>query len=116
MKMDDVRRVVCQRCGLDMRVMVQTPNPEVTLMRFSDSGEGLCASCAATLFLYSVEHIKRLIEAKPEMLLWAPMQDQFAALMETGQADASPGEINWQHLKEHWSLPFPKRKRQRKKP
>src|SRR6266849_8039521 len=63
MKMDDVRRVVCQRCGLDMRVMVQTPNPEVTLMRFSDSGEGLCASCAATLFLYSVEHIKRLIEA-----------------------------------------------------
>lgn len=111
----DIQFVRCQRCNLSMRVRVQAGNPDAMLMRYAESGQGLCASCAATLFLYSVEHIKRTIDAKREMLLWEPMQQQFAALMHAGNADAKPEEINWQSVHEHWDLPFPGLGRKRQK-
>lgn len=106
-----IRFVRCQRCNLSMRVRIQPGNPEALLMRHSATGEGLCASCAATLFLYSVEHIKRMIDEKRELLLWAPTQKQFASLMQAGQTDAKPEEINWQSVHDHWELPFPKAKK-----
>src|SRR6266704_520318 len=72
MQGDEIRFARCQRCNLSMRVRVKPGNPEALLMRYSETGEGLCASCAATLFLYSVEHIKSMIDEKREMLLWVP--------------------------------------------
>jgi hypothetical protein len=45
---DEIRFARCQRCNLSMRVRVQTGNPNALLMRHSETGEGLCASCAAT--------------------------------------------------------------------
>src|SRR5438046_2960424 len=82
MQGEQIRFTRCQRCNLSMRVRVQAGNPDALLMRHSATGEGLCASCAATLFLYSVEHIKRMIDEKRELLLWEPTQEQFAVLMQ----------------------------------
>src|SRR5258708_31186756 len=109
-----IRFVRCQRCQLSMRVRVQAGNPDALLMRYAESGEGLCASCAATSFLYSVEHIKSTIDAKRELLLWEVAQAQFAALMPAGHADAKPGEINWQAVHDNWELPFAKTRKARK--
>ncbi len=110
-----VRFTRCQRCNLSMRVRVEPGNPEALLMRRAESGEGLCASCAATSFLHAIEHIKSTIDARREMLLWEPMQAQFAALMQQGQADASPSEIDWQQVHDNWELPFPKPRRTRER-
>jgi len=96
-----------------MRVRVKPGNPEARLMRYAENGEGLCASCAATVFLHSVPHIKHAIDAKRELLLWEPMQAQFAALMQAGQVDAKPEEIDWQRVSDCWDLPvtMPRRTR-----
>ena len=83
-------------------------------MRYAESASGLCASCAATLFLHSVEHIKKAIDGKRELLLWDVMQAQFGDLMQAGNADAKPEEINWQHVYDTWELPFPRQKKARK--
>jgi hypothetical protein len=106
----DIRYVRCQRCQLSLRIAVQPGNPDALLMRRSITGEGLCASCAATLFLQSVENIKRSIDRNRELLLWDVMQIQFAMLMREGQADAKPEEIDWHHVYEHWDLPFPEKR------
>src|SRR5229473_834031 len=100
--MSDIRFARCERCHLSMRVRVQPGNPDARLMRYSDTGKGLCASCAAALFLQSVEHIKQMIDEKRELLLWEASQQQFALLMQTGNADAKPQEINWQSVHDHW--------------
>jgi len=108
---DSIRYVRCQRCNLSLRIKVQPGNPEALLMRHSATGEGLCASCAMTLFLHSIPHIKQRIDEKRELLLWDVMQIQFAALMEMGNADAKPEEVNWQAVHDHWELPFATKKR-----
>ncbi len=108
---EEIRFARCQRCNLSMRVRVRSGNPDALLMQHSETGEGLCASCAATLFLYSIEHIKQSIDGKRELLLWDAMQQQFASLMQAGHADAKPEEINWQSVHDNWELPFPKSKK-----
>ncbi len=113
--MEDIRFVRCLRCQLSMRVRVKPGNPEALLMRHAEGGEGLCADCAATEFLYRYEHIKKSIEGKRELLLWEAMQSQFATLMAAGHADAAPTEINWQRVYDNWDLPFPKQKRASRK-
>ena len=105
---ETIRYTRCQRCNLSMRIRVQAPNPDARMMRYSQTGEGLCASCAAALFLQNVPHIKHLIDEKREMLLWEQAQEQFAALMQSGNADAKPAEINWQSVHDNWEPPFPK--------
>ena len=107
---DLIRFVRCQRCNLSLRIKVQPGNPNALLMRHSATGEGLCASCAATLFLHSIPHVKRSIDNKRELLLWDAMQIQFLTLMEMGKADAKPSEVNWQHVHDCWELPFAKKR------
>ncbi len=111
---DSIRFVRCQRCNLSMRVRVRQGNPDARLMRFSASGEGYCASCAAAQFLQSIEHIKRMIDEKRETLLSESMQVQFAGLMQSGNADAKPVEIDWQSVHDHWELPFAKQRKSRR--
>lgn len=111
---DLIRFARCQRCNLSMRVNVQPGNPDALLMRHSSTGEGLCACCAATAFLHSVPHIKHSIDNKRDLLLWDVMQIQFAQLMQMGNADAKPEEVNWQHVHDCWELPFAKKKRGKK--
>jgi hypothetical protein len=108
---EEIRFARCQRCNLSMRVRVQAGNPDALLMRHSETGEGLCASCAATEFLYRYDHIKSSIDGKRELLLWDAAQRQFASLMQAGHADAKPEEINWQAVHDNWELPFPKAKK-----
>lgn len=108
---EDSRFVRCERCQLSMRVRVQPGNPEARLMRFSGTDEGFCADCAATEFLYRYPHIKSSIDGKRELLLWKPVQTQFALLMQAGHADAKPPEIDWQAVHDNWELPFPKARR-----
>jgi hypothetical protein len=113
---EQIRFVRCQRCNLSMRVRVRPGNPDALLMQLSPTGEGLCASCAATLFLHDKrhEHIKHMIDEKRELLLWEAMQQQFASLMQAGNADARPEEINWQSVHDNWELPFARAKRGKK--
>ena len=111
----EIRYTRCVRCNLSMRIRVRVGNPDAVLMRYSETGVGLCASCAAALFLHSHKHIKKTIDEKPTLLVWKPMQEKFASMMQAGNADAKPEEINWQHVMENWSLPFPKPPRKRKK-
>jgi hypothetical protein len=75
----------------------------------------VCQLCGHALFLYSVEHIKRMIDEKRELLLWGASQQQFAVLMQAGRADAKPEEINWQSVHDNWELPFPKAKKRSKR-
>jgi hypothetical protein len=51
----------------------------------------------------------------PRKLLASHVQAQFARLMQAGNADAKPEEINWQNVIDHWDLPFAKPKRARSK-
>jgi len=48
-----------------------------------------------------------LAESGPKGLAYPHIQEQFAALMKVGLADALPDEINWNLIIENWDLPFP---------
>lgn len=110
---EPIRFVRGPRCQLSLRVRVKSGNPDARLMRYAESGEGLCASCAAALFLHSIPHIKQAIDGKREMLVWEALHTQCAALMQAGQADARPTEIRWQHVLDCSHLPFPVPRRTR---
>jgi hypothetical protein len=98
----------CGRCGLTVRVDPDR-NPEARLLRRSLVPEGLCVDCAATEFLLSTLTLAQQLERLgPNVLLLPEFQALFARLMQSGQADAKPGEINWRRVKDNWHLPFPK--------
>jgi len=74
------------------------------------SPTAMCATCAMTAFIKSVETFRYGIERNGVRMFLDPMvQGQFAALLQ-GYGDATPGEINWQALVENWDLPMPSSK------
>jgi len=78
-----------------------------------------CVDCAVTDFFKNRSPLAELLSMNPlgtKMLLDPRVQKQFAGLMQAGNADAKPEEINWQRVVENWDLPFPtKRRKARKK-
>lgn len=71
----------------------------------------LCADCAATALIKTVEALMWGIEKNGvRMLLNPTVQQSFAEVMKVGRADATPEEINWQRVVENWELPVPKQK------
>jgi hypothetical protein len=93
----------CERCGVAVRVNPER-DPDARLMRHAD--HGVCANCAITAFLKTMEPLATVIREKgPEILLAAGVGPQMAAALAAGHADARPGEIDWQIVVDQWDLP-----------
>lgn len=98
--------VNCDRCGTPLVFRQQPRNPDARLMRHAQVPKGLCAGCSLTQFVKSVPVLDTLIAAKgPDVLLQPFVQAEIASLMAAGDADANPGEINWQGVVDWWAFP-----------
>ena len=100
------KTTVCVRCGSQCRPAV-SQNPDARL--FKRTSQGLCADCAVTQFLLSVEILRLGIERYGlEVLMNPGIQDQFVNVMRSGRSEMSPDEINWKRVIVNWNEPFPK--------
>lgn len=118
--------VPCPRCGRPCKV-AKPRNPDARILRLATketaaAGACLCVNCAATEFYKTVLEADELFKMSPygrengaKCLLLPHMQKQFAEVLRAGNADASPDELDWLAIVEHWDLPFPKIERPRKK-
>lgn len=96
----------CQRCGARCRI-TGPPGKKAKMLRFA-KGPGLCVNCAVHDFLRNTYPPNILIaQSGPKVLLFPHIQEQFAEIMKSGFADASPDEIDWQIIVDNWDLPFP---------
>ena len=95
----------CERCGRRCRVAGKR-NPKAEMLRASAVPKGYCANCAATEWLMNTYPINlQFDESGPEMLRHPQIQEQFADIMRTAKADASPDEIDWDWVIANWELP-----------
>lgn len=101
----------CERCGDPCRVNPNN-NPDARLLRFAKEPKGLCANCAVTQWFFLHEEIMKIGDL-PGALLVKPIQDQFIKVMQAGNADMKPNEIDWQKVVKNWHFPFPKHKKTR---
>ena len=109
--MNNIQLATCDRCGVPCKV-ADTSNPEARLLQHSTVPSGYCPDCGTTAFL-KTSPMGRLI-SDPAMLLAPHVQAKFALMMQSGNADASPDEINWQRVVENWDLPLPQQRKRRK--
>lgn len=101
---DDIS--ACVRCGNRCRT-AKSQNPEARPFKWAL--QGLCADCAVTQFLLSIEILRLGIERYgPEVLMNPGIQDQFVNVMCSGKSEMSPDEINWKRVIVNWNEPFPK--------
>jgi len=112
--------VYCSRCGAPGK-LADSATEDAKLLKHATRPEtsGFCVDCAVTDFFKNRSPLAELLSMNPlgtKMLLDPRVQKQFAGLMQAGNADAKPEEINWQRVVENWDLPFPtKRRKARKK-
>ena len=95
----------CQRCG--RAALSRDGNPDARMMRHAR--KGCCVDCAAVIFLQQLENMAGGKLLPPghtwaEALRLPHVQEQFAALMTAGNADASPDEIDWERVIELWDI------------
>ena len=103
------RQMPCARCGFPCRPSSPV-HPDARLLQRAQ--DGVCPSCATTQFLMSIETVMYGIEKNGVgMLLRQDVQKQFASVMQAGNADVSPEEIDWQWVIAQWDLPFPNKRR-----
>lgn len=100
----------CSRCGAPCK-LADRANEEARLLKHATAPEtsGYCPDCAVTDFFKNHSQLARLMEMNPvgkQMLLDPRVQQQFARVMQSGNADAKPEEINWQRIHDNWELPF----------
>jgi len=99
----------CQRDGLQPGV----GKPEARLLR--RAATGYCADCAITAFLREMPPLNELLEVRGAEVLRDPIIQRSAArILASGQADAPPGEIDWERVIANWDLPIAGGKRGRK--
>lgn len=107
--------VYCSRCGAPGKLAGSATEDAQLLKRATrPETSGFCVDCAVTDFFKNRSHLAELLATNPlgtKMLLDPRVQEQFARLMQAGNADAKPEEINWQRVVENWALPFPKKPR-----
>jgi len=116
--LDDIT-MNCSRCG-ELCKLAHTATKDARLLKHAIRPEtrGFCPDCAVTDFFKNQSQLAMLLEMNPTgkaMLLDARIQQQFASILQTGNADAKPEEINWQRIYENWELPSPKAAKRRKK-
>lgn len=106
---DDDPMSTCERCGRT-NLTGSTGNAKARLLRRASSG--VCADCAATLFLKNgpASDVLQVLIATtkqnnlPHPLLMPHVQAQFGRLLTAGFADARPEELDWQRIVENWDL------------
>ena len=120
MSTSDIQVVFCSRCGLPCK-LANHATEEARLLKHATSPEtsGYCPDCAIADFMKNHSPLGYLMEQNPagkEMLLDSRVQARFARLLQAGNADAKPTEINWQVVYDNWDLPFvtPHKKRGKK--
>jgi hypothetical protein len=97
---------LCERCSRPCRVAPDR-NPEAKLLRKSAVPKGVCVNCAATEWLMNTYPCNMLLDQSgPEHLRHPAIQEQFAAIMASGMADARPDEIDWEAVIANWDLPI----------
>jgi NMD protein affecting ribosome stability and mRNA decay len=97
---------VCVRCGSQCRPAV---SQDTEARPFKWALHGLCADCAVTQFLLSMEILRLEIEKCGIDILLNPLiQNQFVKIMHTGKSEMLPDEINWRRVVVNWNEPFPK--------
>lgn len=97
---------ICVRCGRQCRPAV---SQDSDARPFKWALQGLCADCAVTQFLLSVEILRLDIERYGlEVLMNSGIQNQFVNVMRSGRSEMSPDEINWKRVIVNWNEPFPK--------
>ena len=95
----------CQRCG--RAALGRDGNPAARMMRHAWKGN--CVDCAAVVFLQQLDNLQGGKLLPPghtwaEALRLPHVQEQFAAMMRAGNADASPDEIDWERVIELWDI------------
>jgi hypothetical protein len=114
----DIQIINCSRCGAPCKLATEATE-EARLLRAATRSEtsGYCVDCAATDFLQNqYPHLAKLIAGNPQgkqMLLDTRVQAQFARVMQAGNADARPDEINWGRVVDLWEMPFANRRARR---
>jgi|SRR5579884_1147123 len=114
-----VHIVHCSRCGIPCK-LADAATEDARLLKHATRPEtsGYCIDCGVADFMKNHTQLARIMEMNPlgkQMLLDPRAQQQFAALMREGKADARPEEINWQRVYDNWELPFKKARRKREK-
>jgi hypothetical protein len=101
----DQAATLCDRCGAPVRAN-STRSPNARLLRRSLTADGVCAGCAATAFLKTMDLMASILAVTgPGILLTPTAQAQFGAVLKSGNADAKPEEIDWRRVVVHWDLP-----------
>jgi hypothetical protein len=109
----------CSRCGAPCK-LADSATEDARLLRHATKPEtsGYCPDCGVTDFFKHHSPLAQLMEMNPAgkaMLLDPRVQQQFAGLLQAGDADAHPGEINWQSVHDNWELPFPGARKAKKR-
>lgn len=103
----------CPRCG---RICSDNTPPanraSQTIRRSTFKKGGTCASCALADWIKKTPALMMVIGMLKKKGLTVVdafklphVRAQFAAIMKTGQSDATPDEIDWDHLAVNWELP-----------
>lgn len=107
---EDASIVACMRCGIPCRVKGSS-NPDARLLQHASTPRGFCPDCGATAFLRQAPVLSEVLSrVGPQALLMPAAREQFARLMRTGNADANPGELDWERIVANWDLPLPEDK------
>ena len=106
---EDPTRTVCTRCGDPCRVS-GPKNPDARMLRRAKTPKGYCVNCAVAEWFVVME---MRATTDPKVLLQPPIQAEFAAILKVSRADGAPEEIHWQHVIDHWDLPFQTGKKKR---
>jgi hypothetical protein len=104
MNSNDLQVVPCMRCGVPCKVADKS-NEEARLLQASTKPQGYCVNCGVAHFLQVESPMGQLIK-DPQMLLAPHVQAQFVRVMQAGDADARPEQIDWEKVVDNWSLPF----------
>ena len=110
-------QVLCPRCSKPCQVSDRPSHSDARLLQLAKNArEGLCANCAITSFILSIESLAYAIELNGTQVLLMPQaQGVFAELFQVGKSDADISEINWQVVVENWNLPFPAQSKKRRR-
>ncbi len=114
----DITIIHCSRCGVLCK-LASSATEEARLLRHATRPEtsGYCPDCGLTDFFKNHSMLAQAMDMNPagkQMLLDPRVQQQFGGIMQTGNADAKPEEINWQRVYDNWDMPFAKVRKSRK--
>ena len=101
--------VLCPRCFLACRIGGKPSNPDARPLKLAKSVKhGLCANCAFTAFIKSIEVFGYGIARNGVGVFRDPrIQKDFASLFAIGESDADISEIDWEVVIENWDLAIP---------